>query len=181
MTAAPKTRLRPAGLFALYVASVIAANLLTQHYGLHPLLLGLLVPAGTWAAGLALIVRDGLQETGGRWWVTAGIVVGTGLSILTTSPALALASGVAFALSELADFAVYTRLRERSVLAAVLVSSLVGAPIDTALFLTLSPLGFSWPALTGQVLVKVFLLAPVAWLAAKAVRHHVVLQPALHP
>lgn len=171
-------------LTAVYAATVIGANLLTQHYGLRPLPLGLLVPAGTWAAGLALIVRDLLQQAGGRWWVVAGIALGTAVSFATTAPALALASGVAFALSELADFAVYTRLRKHSVLAAVLVSGLVGAPIDTWLFLTLSPLGFSWPALAGQVLVKVVLLSPVALGATYLIRRRgerrALLQPAVH-
>lgn len=166
-----------------YVGTVWAANLLTGAFHLHPLAFGLLVPAGTWMAGLALIVRDLLHEAGGRWWVAGGITVGTLVSALTTSPALALASGVAFAVSELADWGVYSRLRERSLVAAFLVSGAVGAPVDTALFLTLAPepLNLTWPALAGQVLVKVALLSPIALLAVKAVRRRVVLQPALHP
>lgn len=160
-------------LALVYVGTVWAANLLTDAFHLHPLAFGLMVPAGTWMAGLALIVRDLLHETGGRWWVAGGIAAGTLVSALTTSPALALASGVAFAVSELADWGVYTRLRERSALAAVLVSGAVGAPIDSALFLWLSPLPLTPAALTGQVLVKVVLLAPVAWLAAKGVRRAV--------
>lgn len=172
-TASERSPLVSRVLLALgYVGSVWSANLLTDAFHLHPLAFGLMVPMGTWMAGFALIVRDLLHEAGGRWWVVGGIVVGTIVSALTTSPALALASGVAFAVSELADWGVYSHLRERSVVAAVLASSLVGAPIDTALFLHLSPIGFTWPALAGQVLVKVGLAIAVL-LLWKAVRRAV--------
>jgi uncharacterized PurR-regulated membrane protein YhhQ (DUF165 family) len=142
-------------ILTAYVATVWAANLLTDAFHLHPLVLGLLVPAGTWAAGAALIARDLLHETAGRAWVAAGIALGVAVSALTTSPALALASGVAFAVSELADWGVYSKLRKRSPGRAVLLSSLIGAPVDTALFLWLSGIGLTWQALAGQVLVKV--------------------------
>lgn len=160
-------------LAIVYVGTVWAANLLTDHFHLHPLAWDLMVPMGTWVAGLALIVRDLLHEAGGRWWVAGGIAAGTLVSALTTSPALALASGVAFAVSEVADWGVYTRLRRRSPLAAVLLSGAVGAPIDTVLFLWLSPLPLTPAAVAGQVLVKVVLLSPVALLAVKAVRRAV--------
>lgn len=167
-------------LTVAYVATVWAANKLTDVFHVHEIWgtadllgFGLIVPWGTYTAGLALIIRDLLHETGGRRWVAGGIAVGTLVSAFNTSPALALASGVAFAVSELADWGVYSRLRERSVLAAVLVSGAVGAPIDSALFLWLSPLDLTWQAMAGQVLVKVVILAPLAWLAAREVKRAV--------
>jgi uncharacterized PurR-regulated membrane protein YhhQ (DUF165 family) len=45
---------------------------------------------------------------------------------------------LAFLLSEMADFAVYTPLRAKSWLAAVLASNVVGLAIDSALFLYLA-------------------------------------------
>ena len=51
---------------------------------------------------------------------------------------LALASCAAFLFSELADYAVYTPLRSRSWVGAIIASNLVGSVIDSALFLTLA-------------------------------------------
>ena len=85
-------------------------------------------------AGLAFTLRDFLQERLGRLWTVAAIVIGAALSALV-SPQFALASGVAFLLSELADFAVYTPLRRRSWGVAIVASNLVGLTIDSALFL----------------------------------------------
>ena len=52
--------------------------------------------------------------------------------------ALVLASGTAFALSELADFAVYTPLQRRRLTLAVVASSMVGLVVDSVVFLTLA-------------------------------------------
>jgi uncharacterized PurR-regulated membrane protein YhhQ (DUF165 family) len=51
-------------------------------------------------------------------------VIGAGLSALV-SPQFAVASGIAFLVSELADLAVYTPLRQRNWLAAVALSNTV--------------------------------------------------------
>ena len=45
-----------------YAASIVAANYLTAHYGLVPAGFGLLVTAGTYAAGFALLARDFVQS-----------------------------------------------------------------------------------------------------------------------
>jgi uncharacterized PurR-regulated membrane protein YhhQ (DUF165 family) len=73
---------------------------------------------------------------------------------------LGIASGVAFLTSELADFAVYTPLRERHWLGAVTLSNTVGLTIDSALFLFLA-FG-SLDFLAGQIVGK-------AWMTALAV------------
>jgi uncharacterized PurR-regulated membrane protein YhhQ (DUF165 family) len=82
-------------------------------------------PSGVLFAGLAFTFRDLTQEWLGRKVVLVAIVVGALLSWLVTSN-LAVASGVAFLFSELADFAVYQPLRERRWLLAVAASNLVG-------------------------------------------------------
>ena len=90
-------------------------------------------------------------------------------SAMVAGPRLAIASVVAFALSELADLLVYQPLRRRGWIRAVIASNAVGASIDTILFLALA--GFAiWTAVPGQLLAKAVVTAvPVAaMLAARA-------------
>lgn len=121
----------------LYVASIVAANATLAMVGLIPVGFGLHAPAGVLWAGLALTLRDLVQDRLGRWPVVGAIVVGAGLSSLI-APSFAIASGVAFLVSELADFAVYTPLRRRSWLGAIAASNTVGLVVDSALFLWLA-------------------------------------------
>jgi uncharacterized PurR-regulated membrane protein YhhQ (DUF165 family) len=79
------------------------------------------------------------------------------LSFVVAPAALALASGVAFALSELADFAVYTPLARKRFYLAVAASCLAGAVVDSALFLWLA-FG-SLEHVEGQVIGKVYAAA----------------------
>lgn len=139
---------------AVYIATIVAANAMVLAFGFWPVwpfVLGLAAPAGTYAAGLAFTARDLTQDSLGKRWVIGAILIGAGISGLL-SRQLALASAVAFLVGELADFGVYTPLRERRWLVAVAASNAVGLVIDSALFLWLAfgSLEFLW----GQVLVK---------------------------
>jgi hypothetical protein len=152
-----------------YIGSIVAANWATAAFGLVPIGFGLMVTAGTFAAGAAMILRDGIQQTSPRWAVPVAILVGAALSYVLAGPALAFASGVAFLVSELADWAVYSPVRGRSVPLAVLASSVVAAPIDTAGFLWLAEFPVTWPAIIGQFLVKTGMAGLVAlWLARRS-------------
>ncbi len=146
----------------VYVALIVAANWLTATYGLIPIGFGLSVTAGTFAAGGVLLARDWVQVRSGRAVVLVAIAVGALLTWAISTPALAVASGVAFAVSEGVDWSVFTPLRERSLPAAVLVSSVVSAPIDTVLFLHLAGFGVTWQAVLGQFIVKTAMAAAVA-------------------
>ena len=146
---------------ALYIASIVIANAMTAHLGLIPIGFGLVVTAGTLAAGAALIVRDAVQKTSPRSLLFGAIVVGALVSSLTSSPSLAVASGLAFLVSELVDTAVFTPLRSRLALAVVL-SSVVSAPIDTVLFLHLAGFPVTWASVVGQLIVKTALALMVA-------------------
>jgi len=137
-----------------YVFVIVAANWAIQTFGIVPIGFGLYAPAGVYFAGLAFTLRDLVQETQGRGWTLAAIVVGAGVSALI-SPAFAVASGIAFLLSELADFAVYTPLRRRHWLGAVALSNTVGLVIDSMLFLWLA-FG-SLDFLTGQIVGKAYM------------------------
>jgi len=143
----------------LYIGTVFAANWAISRFGLVPVGFGLLAPAGVYFAGLAFTLRDLTHEALGRRAVLLAILLGALCSVVI-SPALAVASGVAFLVSELADFAVYTPLRQRHWLGAVALSNTVGLTLDSVLFLWLA-FG-SLQFLPGQILGK-------AWMTALAV------------
>ncbi|TMR13827.1 VUT family protein [Nonomuraea turkmeniaca] len=121
--------------------------------------------AGTYVAGLTLLLRDVLQDVLGRRAAVWAVLAGAGLSALLASWSLALASAVAFVVSELADMGVYTPLRRRGWTLAVVVSGLAGAAIDSVLFLYLA--GFPvWPSLPGQLIGKAWLTVVPALIVA---------------
>jgi uncharacterized PurR-regulated membrane protein YhhQ (DUF165 family) len=122
---------------ALFIGTVFGANWAIDTFGFVPVGFGLEAPAGVYFAGLAFTFRDLIHRTIGKWWTLVGIAIGAALSYLI-SPAFAVASGVAFLFSELADFAVYTPLWERRWLVAVAASNTVGLVVDSALFLWLA-------------------------------------------
>lgn len=135
-----------------YVGTILAANLASTH--LPALTVGqLLVPAGTLFAGVTFTLRDVLHEAVGPRVLFAAIGLGTAMSWLAASPRIALASALAFALSETLDSTIYGLLRRRSRLRALLGSNVAGLLIDSLLFV---PLAFgSFSAAPGQVVGKV--------------------------
>lgn len=157
------------GITALvaYIATVWLANYFVTHVGtqhfpggphLIPVGFGLEGPSGVLWVGAALVLRDVVQHNLGRWPVVGAIVVGAGLAYFV-APALAFASAAAFLMSEALDFAVYTPLAERGRLfAAVGVSNVVGAAVDTFLFLWLAfgSIAF-WQ---GQIIGKLWMTLP---------------------
>lgn len=134
-----------------YIATIFAANWAIARFGVVPVGLGYAAPAGVYFAGLAFTLRDLVQEYLGRVATVLAIAVGAALSALV-SPQFAAASGIAFLLSEFADFLVYTPLRRRNWLGAVVASNVVGFVADSAIFLTLA-FG-SLEFLTGQLIGK---------------------------
>ena len=146
-----------------YALTIVAANAAIGVFGLVPVGFGLMAPAGVYFAGLAFSLRDAVHEQNGPRRAVGAIVVGALLSALL-SPSLALASGAAFLLSELADLAVYAPLRRRSWWAAVALSNTAGAIIDSALFLWLA-FG-SLDFLAGQIVGKLWMTALAVGLVA---------------
>ncbi len=136
----------------LYALTIVAANWLIQTFGLVPVGFGLMAPAGVFAAGAAFTLRDLVQDRLGKYWTLLAIVIGAGLSWFI-SPAFAVASGAAFLISELSDFLVYTPIRNRYWLLAVVISNTVGLAVDSILFLWLA-FG-SLDFLAGQIVGKV--------------------------
>ena len=158
---------------AAFAATIPAANWLIGNFGtvcvpdgpcLLPVGFGLTAPSGVLMVGLALVLRDVVHEQFGARLAAAAVMVGAVLSALFASPTLALASALAFFLSELADLAVYAPLRKRRLYAAVLLSGLAGSIVDSAVFLLLA-FG-SLDFIAGQVLGKFWTTLaalPVLW------------------
>lgn len=81
-----------------FLGCIVAANYVTQHYGLI-YGVGGSVTAGTYFAGATFTLRDAIHEWAGRGAVIALIVIGAALSWFV-APMFAVASGVAFLVSE---------------------------------------------------------------------------------
>ena len=162
-----------------FLACVPASNWLIGNVGttcvpdgpcLIPVAPGLMAPSGVLMIGLALALRDALQEVAGRRVVLACVMAGALLSLAFSPAVLAMASAAAFLLSELADWAVYDRLRRWGMVLAVVLSGVVGAVADSLLFSWLAFGTPKWAA--GLVLAKLYASAALAlWLALARARH----------
>jgi uncharacterized PurR-regulated membrane protein YhhQ (DUF165 family) len=130
---------RRTGLVALavFIGTILAANWAIVRFGVVPVGFGLMAPAGVYFAGLAFTARDLVHDGLGRRWVVVAILAGAALSALVSSR-FALASAVAFLVSESADLVVYAPLRRRGWVRAVLASNVAGLVVDSALFLWLA-------------------------------------------
>jgi uncharacterized PurR-regulated membrane protein YhhQ (DUF165 family) len=132
---------------AAFMLTVPAANWLIGNVGtvcipdgpcLIPVAPGLMAPSGVLMIGLALVLRDYVQEKLGTWAALTAIGLGACMSWLVAPPSLVIASVAAFVIAELADLGVYTPLRKRQLWLAVVASGVVGAFIDSAIFLQLA-------------------------------------------
>lgn len=144
-------------LIALYLAAIVAANLLVAQFG--P---AVAVINAALFIGLDITARDSLHEQWrGRYlWpkMLALIATGSILSFWLNQDAgpIALASFVAFAGAGLADTLVYLMLGERSRMVKINGSNIVSSAVDSVLFPLLA---FGWPPLwgimAGQFVAKV--------------------------
>lgn len=116
---------------------------------------------GYWAplaivTGLILVVRDFAQREVGHY-ILLPLLIGLAISYVMAPPEIALASGIAFAISELVDYFVYTTSR-RPLSERVLISSTLSAPLDSTLFLLIADLAipgvFSWSTLLTSIASK---------------------------
>jgi queuosine precursor transporter len=112
----------------------------------------LMAPSGVLMIGAALVLRDLVQRRLGVGYSAGAVIAGAILSSVVAPPSLAIASGVAFLISEFADLAVYTPLARRRLVTAVVASSFVGLVVDSIVFLWLA-FG-SLEFLSGQVVGK---------------------------
>jgi uncharacterized PurR-regulated membrane protein YhhQ (DUF165 family) len=106
--------------------------------------------------GIALVLRDLVQRRLGLLAALGAIILGAVLSAFLAPPAIVVASATAFLLSELADLFVYTPLQRRYFLLAVVMSSLVGLVVDSAVFLYLAFGSLEY--LPGQIVGKAWMV-----------------------
>ena len=159
-------------LFA-FILTIPAANWMIGNVGtvcpenspcLIPVGFDVMAPSGVIMVGLALVLRDLVQRRLGKLWALGAIVAGALLSALIAPQALVLASGAAFLVSELADFAVYTPLQKKRLVLAVFMSGVVGLVVDSILFLQLAFGSLNF--LSGQIIGKTWMIVlalPIIW------------------
>ena len=126
-----------------YVVSIVAVNIGFVYIPPVPLL-GEMFPPMSIIVGLIFILRDFAQREIGHK-VLIAMAIGAVLSYFMANPFVAIASVVAFAISELVDWGVYT-FTKRPLKDRILLSSALGTPVDSAVFLLIlgffSPIGF---------------------------------------
>jgi uncharacterized PurR-regulated membrane protein YhhQ (DUF165 family) len=137
----------------LYILTIVGSNVLLLWLGVVPVGFGLMAPAGVYLVGLTFSLRDGVQETMGKRWSIAGIIIGAAISALF-SWQLALASATAFCISELLDLSVYTWIRQHNLLLAVAASNIIGILVDTYVFLPMADIPMEFA--TGQIVGKLY-------------------------
>lgn len=113
--------------------------------------------------GFVFVVRDYAQRQVGHnilWAMLAGIAI----SWWMASPQLAMASAAAFAIGELADWALYT-FTNKPFSQRILISSCLGAPLDSLVFLFL--IGLASPTSVGVMSFSKLLGALVVFLLVR--------------
>lgn len=171
--------LKTVALVTAYLGSILAAAYAVTHVGTQyapfaPHVLpvwpvwpgqpGIEAPSGVYIIGLTLVLRDLLQHRVGKVTMVALIVVGAGLAALI-SPAIALASGAAFLISESLDYGVFTLTERFGFLRAVLASNAVSLVADSVVFLVVAFGSLQY--VEGQIIGKA--LATLAAVAVIAV------------
>ncbi len=119
----------------LYIALIVLVNYGFTVVPLVALPGGDMWPPMSLVVGFVFVARDFAQREIGHRVIVAMLAAGA-LSYAMAGPAVAAASVAAFLVSEFADWAVYSFTR-RPFSDRVLLSSLIGTPIDSAVFLAI--------------------------------------------
>ena len=125
-----------------YIALIVGVNYAFAVTPLVQLPNGDLWPPASLIVGFVFVVRDFAQRRVGHhilWAMLAGCVV----SWYMATPQLAVASAVAFAVGELGDWALFT-FTHKPFSQRILISSLLGAPLDSLVYLLFLGLATPW-------------------------------------
>lgn len=174
-------------LSGAYIGLAVLANWLASKY-VWPVGFGYVAPAGVFAIGWILVARDWLQQVTSVRYTLALVPIGGGLSWLigdlagwTSLQRVAVASFLAFCISETVEAAVFTPLRKRSLTFGVLLSGTVGNALDSFIFVWIAWAVIKFPGathgslFTGNFVGKIEMIAlGTALTAARRVRFPVV-------
>lgn len=162
-------RLLGVAALGAFVCTIPAANWTLDRYGFRDVPgLGPVASGVVWI-GLAFVLRDVAQLIVGKWAVLGGLAVGAVLSWWLADPFIAKASLVSFAIAETLDWVIYTPLADRRFIVAVVASSIVGAVLDSILFLYVAfDSTHGWWQLAFAKCVIVAVATPLAWAARRA-------------
>lgn len=157
----------------LYILCTMLANILAARWTVK-LPLGLYVPSGVFMIAPIFSLRDAIHERFGRRVAYISIVVSSVLSLLYSvavgsSPLsrITFASFIAFVFNESVDTEIYHKLRNRSVIAAIIFSNAVSSMIDSVLFIWVA-FGLLPNMIAGQYIVKMFISTLVGiWITKK--------------
>lgn len=142
-------------LIVLYLAAIVAANLITTEFGPEASIYN-----AFFLIGFDLVTRDALHEFWGerRLPKMMGLIAaGSVLSYWINRDAaqVALASSVAFGAAALVDYGVYTAARRLAWLERSNLSNLFAAAVDSLLFPWIAFNGILWSITFGQFTAKV--------------------------
>ena len=147
-----------------YILLIVLVN-----YGfikIQPVILpgGVAWPPIALVVGFVFVVRDFAQREVGHYILVA-MVIGAVLSYFMATPQVAVASALAFVISELVDWAVYS-FTGKPLSQRILYSSLIGTPVDSLVFLYLIGY-FSVAGVLAMTLSKMVGAVVVWWLVRR--------------
>ena len=123
-----------------YITSIALINIGFVYVPLIPFY-DTMYPPMSIVVGLIFILRDFAQkEIGHRVFIA--MLIGAFLSYIMANPYIAVASLVAFLVSETVDWGVYS-FTKKPLHQRILLSSLISTPIDSAIFLSMIGIGLS--------------------------------------
>ncbi len=164
-----------APLAIIFFGLVILANWLASKYTITVPFTNYLAPAGTLCIGGVLVLRDWMQQLKGLLW-TMPIVYLAGLTSWlvgdlagwTGLEKIAIASVIAFSVSETVEALIFTPLRKKHLTAGVGLSATVGNALDSYIFLAIAfgSQAFFWGNFIGKlemIAIGVVLTAGRRW------------------
>jgi len=145
-------------LAVAYVVLIVLGDWLAAKY-VWPVGFGYSAPAGVYAIGLTLGLRDWLHELRGLRWTLPLVYISGILAWIISSTTgwatlrdVAIASVVAFTISETADSLVYHPLAHRHPIPGLVLSNTVGLVLDSLIFLSIAFGSLTF--LRGQIIGK---------------------------
>ena len=136
----------------LYLLSILIGNILVIKLGLVDFY-WLQFPAGTIFVGLTFSFRDLAQRYWGDFKIWTFMLIATVITFVLNQD-VALASVVSFGISEIIDWSIFTKFKNKTILWRIMISNLISTPIDSTLFIVLCFNAVIWSAIIGQAIVK---------------------------